>query len=120
MITAIESLSVYELAGSHCAMNNKYLLYFENKKWGLFDDAKKQACLDFYADYVPEDIILIMQDERDCCIEYTSEEVAILNASEWFPPKAYCSDPDFYFRVLVFDPNANIVFENLDPREENT
>ena len=43
MITAIESLSVYELAGSHCAMNNVCLLHFENKKWATFDDAQKAA-----------------------------------------------------------------------------
>ena len=114
MITTIESLSVYELAGSHCAMNNKCLLYFENKKWGTFDDAKKQACLDFYADYVPEDIILIMQDERDCAIEYGSEEVAVLNASEWFPPVSAYENADHYFRALVFDNNGNIVFENVE------
>ena len=115
MITTIESLSSFELAGSHCAMNNVCLLHFENKKFSGFDDAKKQACLDFYADYVPDDIISIMGAERDCAIEYSSEEVAVLNASEWFPPQAYCSDPDFYFRVLVFDQNANIVFENVNP-----
>ena len=114
MITTIESLSVYELAGSHCAMNNKCLLYFENKNWGTFDDAKKQACLDFYADYVPEDIILIMQDERDCAIEYGSEEVAVLNASEWFPPVSAYENADHYFRALVFDNNGNIVFENVE------
>ena len=119
MITTIDSISVYELAGSHCAMNSVFLLYFENTKFSGFSAEKKQACLDFYADFVPEDIISIMGAERDCAIEYSSEEVAVLNASEWFPPKAYCSDPDFYFRVLVFDNNANIVFENLDPREED-
>lgn len=118
MITVIETLSVYELAGSHCVMNNKCLLHFENKKFHTFDDAKKQACLDYYADYVPEDIILVMGAERDCAIEYDSEEVAVLNASEWFPPQSACPDPDFYFRVLVFDTDANIVFENTNPPAE--
>ena len=78
MITTIESLSVYELAGSHCAMNNVCLLHFENAKWATFDDAQKAACLAALEDYVPDDIISIIGGERDCAIEYGSEEVACL------------------------------------------
>jgi len=118
MITVIDTLSVYELAGSHCVMNNKCLLHFENKKFHTFDDAKKDACLEWLSEYCPEDIVLAIRGERDCCIEYDSEEVATLNASEWFPPQTYAPDPDFYFRVLVFDTAANIVFENLNPPAE--
>ena len=118
MITVIESLSVYELAGSHCVMNNKSLLLFENAKFATFDADKKAACLAFYAEYAPEDIISIMGGERDCCIEYGSEAVAVMNATEWFPPQSACPDPDYYFRALVFDTDANIVFENLNPTED--
>ena len=114
MITTIESLSVYELAGSHCAMNNVCLLHFENAKWATFDDAQKAACLAALEDYVPDDIISIIDGERDCAIEYGSEEVAVLNASEWFPPVSAYENADHYFRALVFDNNGNSVFENVE------
>ena len=112
MITTIETLSVYELAGSHCVMNNVCLLHFENAKWATLDDAKKTTVLTWLADYCPEDIIEAIRAERDCCIEYGSDEVATLNASEWFPTLEHCPDADHYFRALVFDQGANIIFEN--------
>lgn len=115
MITVIETLSIYEFIGSHCVMNNKSILHFDNPRWSTFDDTKKTACLEWLADYCPDDIIEAIRGERDCGIEYGSEEVAVLNASEWFPPQSVCPDPDYYFRALVFDNNANIVFENTNP-----
>ena len=114
MITTIESLSVSELIGSHCVMNNKCILYFENAKWGSMDDAAKTACLAALGEYAPDDIVSIIQGERDCCIEYSSEEVALMNASEWFPPASAYANADHYFRALVFDADANIVFENVE------
>lgn len=115
MITVMEGLSVFELASSHCVMNNKCLLYFNNELWASFDENKKEQILAFYADYAPEDVIEEMRQGRNCVFEYTSDDVAMLNASEWFPPLSYVPEPDYFFRALVIDQNANIIFENLNP-----
>lgn len=115
MIIVTETLSVYELASSHCVMNNKCLLYWEHATWATLTDAKKTEVLTWLSDYCDEDVVEAIKAGRNCCVEYTSEEVAVLNASEWFPPRASCPDADHYFRALVFDNNADIVFENLDP-----
>lgn len=115
MITVIEGLSIYELISNYCILNNKVLLYFDNSLWSSFDEDKKNQILEFYSDYAPEDIIEELKQGRNCVIEYTSEDVAIMNASEWFPPKKYCPSPEYFFRCLVFNVNSNIVFENIDP-----
>lgn len=115
MITVIEGLSIYELISNYCILNNKVLLYFDNSLWSSFDGDKKNQILEFYSDYAPEDIIEELKQGRNCVIEYTSEDVAIMNASEWFPPKKYCPSPEYFFRCLVFNVNSDIVFENVDP-----
>jgi hypothetical protein len=115
VITVIEGLSIFELISSYCVLNNKCLLYFDNSLWSSFDEDKKNQILEFYSDYAPEDIIEELKQGRNCVIEYTSEDVAIMNASEWFPPKKYCPSPEYFFRCLVFDSSSDIVFENLDP-----
>ena len=115
MITVIEGLSVFDLASSHCVMNSKCLLYFNNPLWASFSENKKNEILRFYSDYAPEDIIEEMKQGRNCVFEYDIEDVAILNASEWFPPSNYCPDPEYFFRALVFNQQASIVFENLNP-----
>tara|TARA_B100001989_G_C24490577_1_gene439320 strand:- start:108 stop:458 length:351 start_codon:yes stop_codon:yes gene_type:complete len=116
MITVIETLSVYDMISSHCVMNNKCILHFENKKFHTMDDATKTACLDWLGGYAPEDIILAIKGEGKCAIEYKSEDVAILNAGEWFPPQSAAPVPDYYFRAMVFNGDANIVFENINPK----
>lgn len=115
MITVIEGLSVFELASSHCVMNNKCLLYFNNPLWASFDDDKKEQILAFYADFAPEDIITEMRLGRNCVVEYSSEDVATLNASEWFPPLSVCPEADYFFKSLVINQQAEIVFENIEP-----
>lgn len=115
MITVIEGLSIFELMSSYCVLNNKCLLYFHNPLWASFDEKKKSEIIEFYSDYAPEDIIEEIKQGRNCVIEYTSEDVAILNASEWFPPKKYCPAPEYYFRAIVMDNTSDLVFENLDP-----
>ena len=115
MITVIETLSVYDMVSSHCVMNNKCILYFENNKFHTMDDATKTACLTWLEGFAPEDIILAIKSEEKCAIQYSSEDVAILNASEWFPPKASAPVADYYFKAMVFNGNADIVFENIDP-----
>ena len=117
MITVIEGLSVFELASSHCVMNNKCLLYFNNALWTSYDETKKEQILAFYSDYAPDDIIEEMRLGRNCVIEYDNEDVAVLNASEWFPPSSVCPDADHFFRALVINQQADIVFENLNPVE---
>lgn len=116
MITVIETLSVYDMISSHCVMNNKCILHFENKKFHTMDDATKTACLTWLEGFAPEDIILAIKGEGKCAIEYKSEDVAVLNASEWFPPQSVAPVADYYFRALVFNGNADIVFENINPK----
>ena len=115
MITVIETISVFELISNYCVLNNKCILFFDNSLWNSFDEKKKDEILEFYSEYAPDDIIQTIKQGRDCAIEYTNEDVAILNASEWFPPKKYCPAPEYFFRCLVFNEKADIVFENLDP-----
>lgn len=113
MITPIETLSIYELISSHCVMNNVCLLYFENKLFSSFTKEKKNQIFDFYSEYIPEDILDELRQERNCVIEYSSDDVAVLNAVEWFPQIEICPDPSYFFRCLVFDKDANIIFENF-------
>ena len=120
MIIPIVPLSVYELASSHCVMNNRYLLYFENKLFSSFTEEKKDQIAEFYSDYIPETILDEVRDGRTCAIEYSNEDVVLLNASEWFPPIELCPDPSYFFRCLVFDNNANIIFENISPPKKLT
>lgn len=115
MITVIETISIFELINNYCALNGTCILFFENPLWSSFDDEKKNQILEFYSDYIPDDIIETIKQARDCAIEYKIEDVAIMNASEWFPPKSFCPSPEYFFKCLVFNQNSDIVFENLDP-----
>ena len=68
MITVIETLSVYDMISSHCVMNNKCILHFENKKFHTMDDATKTACLTWLEGFAPEDIVLAIKGEGTCAI----------------------------------------------------
>ena len=61
------------------------------------DDATKTACLTWLEGFAPEDIVLAIKGEGKCAIEYSSEDVAILNASEWFPPQSAGSSSRLLF-----------------------
>jgi len=115
VIIVTEGLSIFELMSDYCVSHNKCLLYFNNPLWASFDDEKKSEIIEFYSDYAPDDIIEEIRQGRNCVIEYNNDDVAVLNAAEWFPPRKYCPSPEYYFRVLVMDTSSDIVFENLDP-----
>lgn len=120
MITPIEYLSIFDLMSNYCVLNNKYLLYFNNEYWSTFDDDKKQEILDFYADYAPDVILEEMKYGRNCVIEYSNDDVAILNAAQWFPPKSLCPSPEYFFRCLVMDNKTDLIFENINSRLTET
>lgn len=106
MIEVLDSTNVVDLCAEFAAIGDTAFVYFTNKE---LDDCKDTAVVSavhaYYADFLPEDLLLIIQAKNDNIVKYHTDDAAITNASSWFPRRDQLGElsDEYYFKCVVID-----------------
>jgi hypothetical protein len=114
MIEVFDSKNIFDLLYDCAERYNCAYVYFYNKD---LENCQDQKLIDdvyaYYAEFLPEDLLLIIKTNRDNVIKYLTSDSAILNAKSWFPTRSQIENmPDeYYFKCYVVD-GQSIIYEN--------
>ena len=119
MIEIFNSKSYIDLMCEYAEQNNCSLVHFTNKIIENTNDQElKNKVFSFYEEFLPEDLLLILKNGRDNCIQFENTDTAIINATSWFPNRSLLESDEYYWYCHVVDNYGDMVFENLPPRPE--
>ena len=106
MIEVLDSTNIVDLCSEFAAIDDTAFIYFTNKE---LDDCKDATVVSavhaYYAEFLPEDLLLIIQAKNDNIVKYRTDDAAITNASSWFPKKDQLGElsDEYYFKCVVID-----------------
>jgi len=106
MIEVLNSTNIIDLCSEFAEVNDNAFVYFYNK---ALDDCTDQALInsvyEYYSEFLPEDLLLIIQAKNDNIIKFITMTSARVNASSWFPTKEQLGDlpEEYYFKCYVVD-----------------
>ena len=106
MIEVLDSRSVHDLLSDLAGVDNSAYVYFVNKELDNCQDAAVVSAVHaYYAEFLPEDLVLIIQAKNDNIIKYLTDDAAITNAASWFPKKDQLGElsDEYYFKCVVID-----------------
>ena len=113
MLEIYQGLSIFDMLSHYALWHNKTLVYFVNKKFEFLEETKKNEIIEFYKDYLPDDIIeKILANIHQTAI-FDTVDSAIFNVSSWFPPIEHLPDSDYYWHTYVVGPDGEFVYENI-------
>lgn len=117
MIEVFNSKSYIDIMCEYAQQNNCAIIYFKNKIVENTEDQElKTKVFSFYEEFLPDDLLLILKQNRDNCIVFESTDSAISNITSWFPKREYLESDEYYWYACVIDNQGDIVFENLPTR----
>lgn len=110
-----EIINEWELVETYCQTKNKSVVYFRNPRISLASETKQQQVWDWYADFAEEDVLTAMKTMGTWdMVVFDNLDVAIANASAWFPANQYCPDEDYYWECHVIGPDGDFEWRNRD------
>lgn len=106
MIEVLNSTNIYDLCSDFAAVDDSAFIYFVNKElYECQDAAVVSAVHEYYREFLPEDLLLIIQAKNDNIVKYRTADAATTNAASWFPKKDQLGElsDEYYFKCYVID-----------------
>ena len=106
MIEVFDSKNIFDLFYEIAERDDSAFVYFTNK---ALDNCTDQSIIDsvysYYSEFLPEDLLLIIQAKNDNIIKFMTLDTARVNASSWFPTRDQLGDlsDEYYFKCYVID-----------------
>ena len=100
------------------AANAGALVYWENPRLEVADDAAKSIVVDYYTldEEVPAELILLMESKYYGYIEFRNPQVAEDFVMDYFPRKDEVDDDTYWYHCYVVTPSGVIEYENAELR----
>jgi len=100
------------------AANAGALVYWENPRLEVADDAAKSIVVDYYKldEEVPAELILLMESKYYGYIEFRNPQVAEDFVMDYFPRKDEVDDDTYWYHCYVVTPSGVIEYENAELR----
>jgi hypothetical protein len=114
MIEVFNSLDILDILYDSSEKNNCVYVYFTNTKLDLCEDSElKKRVYEYYEEFLPEDLTLIIKTGKDNIIKFSTSDSAIINAKSWFPTREQLGDlsDEYYFHCRVVDADS-VIYEN--------
>lgn len=106
MIEVFDAKNIFDFFYELSEKDNSAFVYFTNT---ALDNCTDQAVIDsvyqYYSEFLPEDLLLIIQAKNDNIIKFLTLDAARVNAASWFPSKEQLGDlsDEYYFKCYVID-----------------
>lgn len=107
MIEVLDATNILDVLSDHAAVvAGSAFVYFENDElYKSTDTALIEAVHEYYREFLPEDLLLIIQAKNDNIIKFRNRNAARANASSWFPSREQLGElsDEYYFKCYVID-----------------
>lgn len=113
MIEVFDAKNIFDIIYDYAEKNNCALLYFKNDALDKCEDQELvEKVYSFYAEFLPEDMLLIIKAKHDNIIQFRTDDAAKMNALAWFPEREDVESDEYYFKCYVVDQTGYVVYEN--------
>ena len=119
MIEVFNATNVIDALSDLAAVDDSAFVYFENGELDRCQDAAViSAVHEYYREFLPEDLLLIIQAGNDNIIKFITLDTARVNASSWFPRRDQLTglSDEYYFKCYVVDKDG-ISWKNFSYNE---
>jgi hypothetical protein len=113
MIEIFNILNTFDLLFDYAQKNNCALIYFYNENIKNCNDEKLAQIFEFYAEFLPEDLVENLKQGVNNTVKHLTTDSAIMNAIEWFPAVDHLPDSDYYWHCYVISPEGDFEYENI-------
>ncbi len=96
------------------AANAGALVYWENPRLEVADDAAKSIVIDYYKldEEMPPEVILLMESKYYGYIEFRTPQIAEDFVMDYFPRKDEVDDDTYWYQCFVVRPDGVIEYDN--------
>lgn len=114
MIEVFKSKNIFDLLYD-CAEKNKctYVYFYNKSLENCKDENLIKEVYEYYEEFLPEDLLLIIKTNRDNIIKFLTNDTAMVNALSWFPTQKQLGDlpAEYYFKCYAVDAQG-IIYQN--------
>ena len=106
MIEVFNSTNIIDALSDLAVVDDSAFVYFENPELYSSQDTEViSAVHEYYREFLPEDLLLIIQAKNDNIVKFSTLSTARVNASSWFPRREQISElsDEYYFKCYVID-----------------